>query len=187
MVIDMEQREKYRLYRELSEIFHPSISRENISNYRIILHNDLLPIGVFYPKRDVPLDHIIIYVTGEKNNISEELAFQTNNLVFVLEEDKNNFFNQCYDMIKYLYHNIEKYNISKKNITVMSDLSMDILDKLLLKSRKTKDFCFQKKIYFSSDSEVRMDQNQLLIPSLNSKYGFYTKSQVFEMINQFLT
>ncbi|MCI8347560.1 MAG: hypothetical protein HFJ12_06430 [Bacilli bacterium] len=177
---------RYRLYRELRGIFHPSISRENISNYQIVLQNDLLPVGVFYPKKDIPLDHIIIYVTGENNNIGKELALQTNHLVFVLENNQNNFFNQCYDMMKYLYHNIGKYDISKDHITVMSDSTIDILDEILLRSKETQDFYFQKEIYSNSNSEIKMDKNQLFIPDLNSKYSLNMRSQVFEMINQFL-
>ncbi len=187
MVVDMKQNIRYRLYRELRGIFHPSISRENISNYQIVLENDLLPIRVFYPRKDIPLDHIIIYVTTEGNNIGEELALQTNNLVFILENGQDDFFNQCYKLMKYLFHNIVKYHISEKNITVMSDSSLDILDKILLKSKKNQDFYFQKIIYAGSDSKIKMVQNQLFIPNLNSQYGVYMKSQVFDMMNQFLT
>lgn len=183
----MQQSVRYRLYRELRGVFYPSISRENISNYQVVLQNDLIPIGVFYPKKDVPLDHLIIYVTDEGRHIGQELALQTNHLVFVLENNQNNFFNQCYDMMKYLYCNIGKYHISKEHITVMSDSSLDILDKILLKSKKNQDFYFQKRIYANSDSKIKMDQNQLFIPNLNSQYDVYMKSQVFDMMNQFLT
>ena len=42
---------KYKLYRNLYEVIHPTISKRNISEYKIILKDDLVPIRVFYPKK----------------------------------------------------------------------------------------------------------------------------------------
>ena len=43
--------EKYKLYRTVYEILHPTISKKNISNYKVVFDEKLLPTLVFYPKR----------------------------------------------------------------------------------------------------------------------------------------
>ena len=43
---------KYKLYRTLYDIIHPSISRKNITNYNIIINEKLLPLQIYYPKKE---------------------------------------------------------------------------------------------------------------------------------------
>ena len=49
--IEAEPEEKYKLYRTIKEILHPTISKRNISNYKIVIDEDLLLLRVFYPKK----------------------------------------------------------------------------------------------------------------------------------------
>ncbi|MBE6158197.1 MAG: hypothetical protein E7160_05365, partial [Firmicutes bacterium] len=56
---------KYKLYRTMYEIIHPTISKKNISNYRIVLDDGIAPIRVFYPNKVSKLDSVIIYIPGE--------------------------------------------------------------------------------------------------------------------------
>ena len=49
----MNNIKKYRLYRSLYDILNPTISRKNISNYNIVINKDILPIEVYYPKKNI--------------------------------------------------------------------------------------------------------------------------------------
>ena len=53
---------KCNLYKSIREILHPSISKKNISNYKIIIDQDLLPLKVYYPKKVSNLNNILIYI-----------------------------------------------------------------------------------------------------------------------------
>lgn len=180
------QQTNCKLYRKLEEVFHPSISRENISNYKIILQNDLIPVGIFYPKKEVPLNRMMIYITDQKNNRGKDLAIYTNHLVFVLEKAGKDFMNQCYLMIKYLYNQMEYFCISSDCITIMSDINSNLFNKMMSKGRKTKDFLSFKEIYCGHRKKIKMEPNRLYLPSLDFPYHFYSEKQIYELINAFL-
>ena len=55
---------KYKLFRTITEILHPSISKKNISNYKIIIDEEILPVRVFYPSKVTGIDKVIIYIHG---------------------------------------------------------------------------------------------------------------------------
>ena len=57
--------EKYKLYRTVYDLLHPSISKKNISNYKVVLDEKLLPVMVFYPDKMSSSKSIIIYVVGD--------------------------------------------------------------------------------------------------------------------------
>ena len=44
---EFDNEEKYRLYRTVKDLLHPSISKKNISNYKIIINDDILPLRIF--------------------------------------------------------------------------------------------------------------------------------------------
>ena len=41
----------YRLYSNIGKIIHPTISKNNISSYKVVLSEDVLPVRIFYPER----------------------------------------------------------------------------------------------------------------------------------------
>lgn len=178
----------YKLYRELKEIFYPSISRQNISNYKIVIKDNLIPINVFYPSKEVELNNIIIYITSGNNYNCDELAINTNNLVFGMDYNEEDYFNRYYDIIKYIYNNIEEYNISKNNITIMCDINNNsILEKIIMKLRENNDLIPNKEIFSSTTTDIKIDKNRLFLPSIGNYYNLYTKDQLYEVINKFLT
>ena len=71
---DKKEDEKYKLYKSVREILHPAISKKNISNYKIILKEELLPIRIYYPKKVTNLEKIIIYVQGSKKVIKDDYS-----------------------------------------------------------------------------------------------------------------
>ena len=95
----MNNIKKYRLYRSLYDILNPTISRKNISNYNIVINKDILPIEVYYPKKNIKISNIIIYIpsSNDTNNLYSDLAINTNNLVIVLNYDDNK--DNCYNRV----------------------------------------------------------------------------------------
>lgn len=141
----MNNIKKYRLYRSLYDILNPTISRKNISNYNIVINKDILPIEVYYPKKNIKISNIIIYIpsSNDANNLYSDLAINTNNLVIVLNYDDNK--DNCYNTIKYIYDNVK--DIITDNITIMTDTEgSDIEEYIIDKSYKTNDFKISKAI-----------------------------------------
>ena len=134
----------YKLYRN---IIVPSISRKNISNYKVVIDNDILPIEVYYPNKNIKLENIIIYIPRDNKttNLYNDLAINTNNLVIVLDYDSNK--KNYYNTIKYIYNNTDNIKIKADNITIMSDNEGSDIEKYIInKSIETSDFKINKSI-----------------------------------------
>lgn len=126
---------KYKLFRTVNEILHPTISKKNISDYKIIMEDDILPVRVFYPKQVTHIDKVIIYVHGngevtncmEKySSICKDFAINTNCLIIAIEYDDldgnyNDIINEVSKCIKYLYDKLIMNSIDSDNIILMSD------------------------------------------------------------------
>lgn len=114
----------YKLYRNLNDIFHPSISRKNITNYEIILDEEIVPLKIYYPKIDTKLEKAIIYI--HSNDIDDyyydALSMGTNNVVIVLKYT-NDSLNDCSKALNYIYDEIIKHNLSIENFSIMSDFN----------------------------------------------------------------
>ena len=135
MKSEFDKEIKYKLFRSIKEILHPTISKRNISNYKIVIKEDIFPIRVFYPQRVTGISKIIIYIHGngkvtncygKYSDICKKIALETNHLVIAVEyEEEDNLFKKMYKKIaktiKYLYKELEKNNIDLKNITLMGD------------------------------------------------------------------
>lgn len=127
---------KCNLYKSIREILHPSISKKNISNYKIIIDQDLLPLKVYYPKKVSNLNNILIYIEGDSNITKNVLGdnfylekFATEYNQLIIEIDYKNYKNlylldlykKIYETFKFIYQELLKNNISKENIFVAGD------------------------------------------------------------------
>ena len=95
-VNSFDQTLKYKLYRTVYEIIHPTISKKNISSYRIVFNDDVLPVRVFYPKKVSNISRVIIYVPGvtevtgclgDYAEICRNISHETEELVIALDLD----------------------------------------------------------------------------------------------------
>ena len=135
-VNSFDQTLKYKLYRTVYEIIHPTISKKNISSYRIVFNDDVLPVRVFYPKKVSNISRVIIYVPGiaevtgclgDYAEICRNIAHETEELVVALDLDdidSTSFlevFDWCYKSFLYLKEELEKLGILDRNITLMGD------------------------------------------------------------------
>ena len=140
MVIYMIQNEfdneiKYRLFRTVTEILHPTISKKNISDYKIIVDEEILPVRVFYPQKVTGLDKAIIYIHGngiitdcnlKYTDICKTFSKKLDRLVIAIEYDEKphkfkSMYDEIYKTVKYLYKELERNNIDTENIVLMGD------------------------------------------------------------------
>ena len=135
----------YKLFRTVNEILHPTISKKNISNYKIIMDDNVLPVRVFYPKKITNIDKVIIYVhgngevsncVGEYTNICKNFAIKSDCLLIAIEYDeiKNDYEKMVSEInksIKYLYDKLIINNILEENIILMSDSTGSYLTSLI--------------------------------------------------------
>lgn len=118
----MLKKETCKLYRNFYEIIHPSISRKNISEYRIIFQEEMISVQIFYPNKEIELDHIMIYIPGSSTypDYYEKLAVKTNQIVILLDDNSNK--KEDYEkIINYIIEESLKCNIDFDNITIISD------------------------------------------------------------------
>lgn len=131
---DFGTEDTYKLYRTVYEIIHPTISKRNISNYKIIIDEDLVPLRIFYPKKISKLEKAIIYIPGKswivsgiKNytDVCLELVKELDTIVialdYELEDNYNKTVDTCYKTLKYLIEGLNRVGIEKDKITVMGD------------------------------------------------------------------
>ena len=135
MMNEFDKEIKYRLYRSVREILHPTISKKNISDYKIILNENLLPIRTYYPKKLSDLQRVIIFVhgnvkvtdcEGEYSDICKIFPDKTKSLVLAIEYKDMKYkykemYNKIYDTIEYLYKELDRNNFPTRNIILMGD------------------------------------------------------------------
>lgn len=127
---------KYKLYRTVYEVVHPTISKKNISSYRIMFKDDILPVRVFYPKKVSNINKIIFYIagfgdvtgcTGKYGDICKRMALKTDTLVIALDMDDiddDNYlkvYELCHKTCLYLNKELEKLNIEDLKIFLTGD------------------------------------------------------------------
>lgn len=119
----MARVETCKLYRGVYDIIHPSISRKNISEYKIVLDEDIAPIRVFYPKKEISLEKVIIYIPGEDINYDfyDSFAKQSNRMIFMLDYPKNNVVKDVLKTVKYIVDELIKCKFIEEDITIMGD------------------------------------------------------------------
>lgn len=126
----------YKLYRTVYEIIHPAISKKNISDYKIIIDENLIPLRIFYPKKISKLTKAIIYVPGKtwivngvKNytDVSTFLVKETDTIVIAIDYsliDKTSYndnITKCLNTINYLIEGLNRVGIENESITVIGD------------------------------------------------------------------
>lgn len=193
-----EDYDKYCLFRTVREIIHPTISKKNISNYRIILHEDLFPVRVFYPKKVSNIkntiifihgDHLVSECSGKYSSICKNIALDTDQLIIAIDyeiekkKDYKKLYEKIYKMVKYLYNELEKNSILSENITIMGDSTgANICSALSIMAKERKEFIISKQIVFygtysleyfgktSYDSLKNNSNNQNLLGNLKTYF-----------------
>ena len=127
--------EKYKLYRNMYEIIHPSISKKNISSYKIVLDDNYLPVRVFYPRKVSTIDSVVIFVPGngivtncygKYEDICKDMAMGLDKLVICLDyydcsEKYPYLFDKVYESIDFLLDEVCKNEIDPKKVCLMGE------------------------------------------------------------------
>ena len=126
---------KYKLYRNVTEILHPTISKKNISNYKITIDEEIYPVRVFYPAKVTGIDKVIIYIHGDSkvtdcnekySSICKNITSKTDRLLIAIEytnlkKKYKDMYQEIYDTVKYLYRELERNGIDPNNICLIGD------------------------------------------------------------------
>ena len=176
---DFGSEDTYKLYRTVYEIIHPTISKKNISNYKIMIQEDLVPLRIFYPKKISTITRVILYIHGKRwmingfysyKEVCERLVQEMDTLVIVLDYENNTYqkiVEQSYQTIKYLYEGLNRVGIEKENIITIGDSvgasilsSVVLMDKSMIKKEillyPALDFSFKTK-YPSMEQNSQID------------------------------
>lgn len=176
---DFGSEDTYKLYRTVYEIIHPTISKKNISNYKIMIQEDLVPLRIFYPKKISTITRVILYIHGKRwmingfysyKEVCERLVQEMDTLVIVLDYENNTYqkiVEQSYQTIKYLYKGLNRVGIEKENIITIGDSvgasilsSVVLMDKSMIKKEillyPALDFSFKTK-YPSMEQNSQID------------------------------
>lgn len=186
---EFDQETMYKLFRTVKEILHPTISKKNISDYKIILDENILPVRVYYPKKITNIEKVIIYIhgngevtkcLGEYSKICKNFATKSNTLLIAIEynELKGKYLTiieEVKNTIKYLYDKLIMNNINEENITVMADSTgCHILNQI----NNMDDIPIKKEILFypviktkyTKENLINEDFNIGLIESINKYF-----------------
>lgn len=194
---------KYKLYRSTKSLLHPSISKSNISNYKIVLDDSFLPIRVFYPKKVSNMNDVIIYIPsdgmitdcyGRYSIISRDLAVKTNKCLIAIDyfdEDITypDTFNRVYDIVKYLYEELFQIGLSKDNITLMGDsFGATLVNDINIKFIEEGIDYVSKCVVFYPMISMKYD-DLTLYPSFddNSSYDLLTLNTCKKFVSEYVT
>lgn len=182
---------RYKLYRTVYEIIHPTISKKNISSYKIIVDESVVPLRIFYPEKISNIKSIIIYihgggwVTGSVNSYSKvcmDIAKNTSNLVVAIDyrlAPEHKFpipLEDCYRAVNFLYKELINIGIDNKKIIIMGDSAGgNLAAAISLIAREKKDFKIEKEIllYPALSGDYKEDSKYESIIK-NSKYDLLT-------------
>ena len=140
---DFGLEDTYKLYRTVYEIIHPTISKKNISNYKIIIQENLLPLRIFYPKKISKIERVIIYIHGKRwmvngfysyKEVCERLVQEMDSLVIAIDYENDSYqkvVDKSYQTIKCLKEGLNRIGI--QNIIAIGDaLGASILSNVVL-------------------------------------------------------
>lgn len=146
---EFELEEKYKLYRTVKELLHPTISKRNISNYKIVVDENKLLLRVFYPKKVSNINDVIIFIPGEGDitdceglysDISANISKELDKMVISIDYEKQvsnyeELLDKIYETVAYIYKELREGNIGINNITLMGDstganILLNIIEKM---------------------------------------------------------
>lgn len=120
-----------KLYRNINELLHPAISKKNISNYTIVIDEDILPVQIHYPKKVSHIEKAIIFIHGSSTitdcnyvDVYKMFAKNTDSLVIAIEYEDINYkkmYKDIFDTVSFIHKGLVRNNIDSNNISLIGD------------------------------------------------------------------
>lgn len=183
---------KYRLYRTVKELLHPTISKKNISEYKIIIKDDLLPLYVYYPKKVSTMEKVLIYIHGDSKitecensypEICNKLAINTDSIVMAIDypKMKKNFINiytEIYNTVKHINSELNELNKNIKIVLAGDSTGCNIINGINYLNKK--EINITKEIFFypvlNTKKIMAPAEHELFNPNLLLDIENYFKS-----------
>lgn len=125
---EFDKEERYKLFRRVKDLTHPTISKKNISDYKIVLEEDLFPVRVFYPSKVSNIEEVMVYIPGDGRitnclskytDICSELAISLDKLIIAIDYFEEEYNEEKIERtVKYLYKELKEL---EKNIFLLGD------------------------------------------------------------------
>ena len=168
-----------KLYRNLYELIHPSISRKNITEYSIVLNDNVLPIRVFYPKIGVELNRVILYLPeiAQTPKFYKKMAEELNSVVLLVENDNKN--TSYIKTIEYIKKELTKYLITDNFSIVVEGHYCDEINSIELELPKT--------VYLNPINKLDLNYQSIIITNTKEIEGdniFHYKVEFNHAMNE---
>lgn len=168
-----------KLYRNLYELIHPSISRKNITEYSIVLSDNILPIKVFYPKIGVELNRVILYLPDKKQNneFYKKMAEELNSVIFLLETEDNDIL--CIKTIEYIKQELNNYSITDNFSVVVEKHYCDVINSMSLKLPKI--------VYLNPTNKLKINYQSIIMTNNEEMDGdniFHYNGEFSHIMNE---
>lgn len=152
-----------KLYRNLYELIHPSISRKNITEYSIVLSDNILPIKVFYPKIGVELNRVILYLPDEKqtSKFYKKMAEELNSIILLVENDNND--TSYIKTIEYIKEELKKYLATDNFSIVVEGHYCDEVNNI--------NFELPKTVYLNPANKLNLSYQSIIISNSKEMEG----------------
>ena len=181
IVNDFEKEPKYKLFRSVKELLHPSISKKNISDYRIVIDEESFPIVAFYPKKVSNINRVMIFIHGDGEvtgckgkyaDICKKIATNTNSLILGID----------YEIDKKKYQEAYKKILLTIN-NILEELKDHDIEKILVGDSTGAQIIVG--LHHFSSKRINVSKEILFYPVLsmeyfgNSKFESITKQESF--------
>ena len=152
-----------KLYRNLYELIHPSISRKNITEYSIVLNDNVLPIKVFYPKIGVELNRVILYLQDVKqtSEFYKKMAEELSSVVLLVENDNND--PSYIKTIEYIKEELKKYLVTDNFSIIVEGHYCNIINSANLELPKT--------VYLNPINKLDLNYQSIIITNTKEMEG----------------
>ena len=199
---DISIKDNYKLFRLLQNATSLSfLSKHNYEDTYVKLEDRNIKLRII--NKNLIAKGIIIYIHGggwvlgsvdSYTNFCKELSNKTNKMVLLIdyrlapEYKYPAGLNDCYDVIKLVMDNIDKFDINYKDISLMGDSAgANLVAAVSLKANKTKEIKIYKQIliYPALKGNYSNKTKYKSIESKNKNY-FFTQSKVEEYINLYI-
>lgn len=201
---DFDIKKNYKLFRLFQKVVNPTLNKKKkFQDIKINLDDRKVPVRIFNPFNDGKKHKVIIFIHGggwiagsvdTYTNICYDMAKRTNRVVISIEyrlAPENPFpagFNDCYDVINFIYKNILSMDIEKKDIAIIGDSAGGNLSAAVCqRARDEKSFKVSKQIllYPALQTDYSENSKYKSVVEKGSNY-IITRVQLCDFINHYI-